>query len=506
MNLEDGLALVDIGQVHMYLSVEASGTQQGLVQDVGAVGGSQDDDAAVGAEAVHLGQQLVQGALALVVAPHHRVAGTGAAHGINLVDEDDAGTGLLGLTEEVAHTTGPHADEHLHEVASRHGEEGDVGLAGNGLGQEGLTRSRRSHQQGSLGYLAAQVSELLGILQELHNLLHLLLGTGLSGHVSKGDLGVFVHLDLLRTAAAHVEDVHATSHVSAASHAAHNEHPEEDEEQERTEVYQNVPQGAVLLLIGEFTREVALLLLLVEEILQFVDGTELHDDVGLHIVLATGARLEDVADMLGLDIHVQRSLFLVDDDARGIAALDVLFELAVRGRLRRTTLRPVTAVQEEPAQRYRNDEVEPTQVEAGLPLVIFGGNLIIVLSHVLYYELHIMHYELVQILNFRQFRIGPEVLQIVEVAHIGQEDVDDDIHIVHSHPHRLTQSVHGNGLLPGLLAHRLADAVGQSLHLRGGVARADNESLADGVLNVLKVYDHDVVSLFLLYSFYYLVY
>ena len=60
---------------------------------------------------------------------------TGAAHRINLVDEDNTRGFLLGLFKEVADTRGAHADEHLHEVAARHREERHIGLAGHRLGE-----------------------------------------------------------------------------------------------------------------------------------------------------------------------------------------------------------------------------------------------------------------------------------------------------------------------------------------------------------------------------------
>ena len=50
------------------VAVEPAGAQQGGVEHVGAVGRGQDDDALVGREAVHLGQDLVERLLALVVA------------------------------------------------------------------------------------------------------------------------------------------------------------------------------------------------------------------------------------------------------------------------------------------------------------------------------------------------------------------------------------------------------------------------------------------------------
>ena len=64
------------------------GTQQRRVEDVGPVGGGDQDDAALGLEAVHLHQQLVQRLFALVVTAAHAGAAV-PADGVDLVDEDD---------------------------------------------------------------------------------------------------------------------------------------------------------------------------------------------------------------------------------------------------------------------------------------------------------------------------------------------------------------------------------------------------------------------------------
>ena len=112
------LTLVQVRQVDVYLAVKAACTQQGRVEHVYTVGGGQDDDTAVGAEAVHLSQQGVQRVLAFVVAAHGGVLRAGTAHGIDLVDEDDARTLGLGLLEQVAYTAGTHTDKHLDEVGT----------------------------------------------------------------------------------------------------------------------------------------------------------------------------------------------------------------------------------------------------------------------------------------------------------------------------------------------------------------------------------------------------
>ena len=184
--MQDLLAAQDVRVGHDDLAVEAAGPQQRRIEHVGAVGRGDQDHALVGLEAVHLDQQLVQGLLALVVAAAQAGAAV-AADRVDLVDEDDAGRVLLALLEHVADPAGADAHEHLDEVGAGDGEEGHVGLAGDGAGQEGLTGARRADQQHALGNLAAQALELLRIAQELDDLLQLQLGLVDAGDVVEGD-------------------------------------------------------------------------------------------------------------------------------------------------------------------------------------------------------------------------------------------------------------------------------------------------------------------------------
>src|SRR5262249_20455654 len=112
VHLEDVLAALAIGAIDDYLAIEATGPQQSRIEDVGSVGGGDQDDVVLHLEAIHLDQKLVQRLLALVVAAAHAGAAV-AADGVDLVHEDDAGRVLLGLFEEVAHAAGADANEHL---------------------------------------------------------------------------------------------------------------------------------------------------------------------------------------------------------------------------------------------------------------------------------------------------------------------------------------------------------------------------------------------------------
>lgn len=67
VHLEDVQAALQVGALDGDLPVETARAQQRRVQDVRAVGGGDQDHAALDVEAVHLHQQLVEGLLALVV-------------------------------------------------------------------------------------------------------------------------------------------------------------------------------------------------------------------------------------------------------------------------------------------------------------------------------------------------------------------------------------------------------------------------------------------------------
>ena len=92
---------------------------------------------------------------------------------VDFIDEDDAWGMLLRLVEHIAHTRGADADEHLDKVRTGDREERNVCFTGNRAGQQGLTRSRRSHHQNALGNTSAEFLKLLRFLEKLDDLLEL---------------------------------------------------------------------------------------------------------------------------------------------------------------------------------------------------------------------------------------------------------------------------------------------------------------------------------------------
>ena len=186
VQLQDILPSAHIRRAHRDLSVKASGAQDGRIQDIHPVRGRQHDDALVHAEAVHLHQQLVQGLFPFVMAaPHARPAAPG--HGIDLVDEHDAGRILFRVLKQVAHAGSSHAHEHLHEIGAGNAEEGHVRLAGDGLCEQGLSRSGRSLQQNALGDPRSHLRIFGGLSQEIDDLLQILLFLLQARHILQGD-------------------------------------------------------------------------------------------------------------------------------------------------------------------------------------------------------------------------------------------------------------------------------------------------------------------------------
>ena len=144
-------------------------------------------------EAVHLGQQLVEGLLAFVVAAEVRRAAA-AADGVDLVDEDD-GRGLLaGVGEQVAHPGRAHADEHLHETRPGQGQERHPGLAGHGPGHQRLAGAGRADHEHAAGSDRAGVAVLVGVLEEVDHLGHFLFGPCVAGHVAEAGGGPVVEV------------------------------------------------------------------------------------------------------------------------------------------------------------------------------------------------------------------------------------------------------------------------------------------------------------------------
>ena len=114
------------------------------------------------------------------------------ADGVDLVDKNDTRGVFLALLEKVANAAGADADEHLDKIGTRNREKRNVRFARDGLGQQGLTRSRRAHHQNALRDLAAELLKFLRVFQKFDDLLQLFLGFIDTGNVLECDAFLLV--------------------------------------------------------------------------------------------------------------------------------------------------------------------------------------------------------------------------------------------------------------------------------------------------------------------------
>ena len=258
VDLEDLVPALEVGTVDHDLPVEATGAQQRRIKHVRAVGRRHDDDVVLDVETVHLHEQLVQRLLTLVVTTAESGAAH-AAHGVELVDEDDAGAGGLRLLEQVAYAARANAHEHLHEVGTRDREERHARLTGHGAREQRLTGTRRAYQKHALGDLRAESLELAGIAEELLDLLELLHRLVHACHILERDARLITR-DALRPALPerHHLGVAALHLVDEPEHHDHDDH-DRDERGEQAQpdlVVLHVDRVALVRLVSlEILRE-----------------------------------------------------------------------------------------------------------------------------------------------------------------------------------------------------------------------------------------------------------
>ncbi|MNZ58682.1 hypothetical protein D3C78_766960 [compost metagenome] len=233
-----------------------------------------------------------------------------ATNGVDLVDEDNAWGVLFGLLEHVAHTAGTHTDEHLDEVRTGNGEERHLGFAGNRLGQQGLTGTRRANHQYATRDAATQTLELARVAQELDQLADFFLGLVATCNVSQSGLDlVFGQQARLALAEAHRPALAACT----ALHLAHEEHEHGNDHQDREARHQQLSPDALLLGLLAFDDHV------------IVD--QVADQAVIGNGRANGLEAVAVGALAGNDVAV-------DGHTLDLAILDLLDEVGIVEGLR----------------------------------------------------------------------------------------------------------------------------------------------------------------------------
>ena len=190
VQLEQRLAIGQAGQADVDAAIEATFAQQCRVEGIGEVGRAQQQYALAPGEAVQLGEELIDDAVALGVAGAGLLAAL--ADAVDLVDEDDARCLAPGAAEQCLDLLDADAEVHRGEVAAGDLDEAGAALGGQGLGQLGLAGAGRAGQQYALGRPGAEARVTLRITQAGTDVHQCLLGFMGADHVAKTDAGALL--------------------------------------------------------------------------------------------------------------------------------------------------------------------------------------------------------------------------------------------------------------------------------------------------------------------------
>jgi len=114
VHLQNGFAPLEVRSVEHHTAVKATWAEQGRVEDIRAVGGSDDNHVRVSAETIHLYQELVEGLFAFVMTAAKTCPAV-ATYRVDFINKDDTRRMLFRLAEKVTHAAGADANEHLHK-------------------------------------------------------------------------------------------------------------------------------------------------------------------------------------------------------------------------------------------------------------------------------------------------------------------------------------------------------------------------------------------------------
>src|SRR5512143_1287311 len=149
----------------------------------------------------------------------------GAPYGVELIDEDDTRRFLHGLLEQVAYTRRADAHEHLDELGTAHGEEGNLGLARNSPGQKRLACAGRSHKQHALGDATPELGKFVRVLEKLNYFHELFLRFLYAGHIMKRHFHITFAIDL----GTRLPEAHECFTSAARTHSPEDKTPDDHE-------------------------------------------------------------------------------------------------------------------------------------------------------------------------------------------------------------------------------------------------------------------------------------
>ncbi len=132
MNGKYFFTFADIRQINDDPAVKPSGPQQRRIQYIGTIGCRNDNDVCIRLKTIELDKNLIEGLLALIMGSAKACAAL-ASDCIDLIDKNNARSGLFCLRKKITHATGADSYKHLDKLRAGYMKKRGFGFAGNGF-------------------------------------------------------------------------------------------------------------------------------------------------------------------------------------------------------------------------------------------------------------------------------------------------------------------------------------------------------------------------------------
>ena len=163
--LKNLFSSLNVRAAYRHLTVKTSRTKDRRIQNIHSVGSCHNNNALINPETIHLYKELVQSLLSFIMAAAH--AGSSlSGNCIDLINKDDTWSMFLAFFKKVSYSGCTYTNKHFHKVRTGNREERYSCLPCHCFGKKGLTCSRRSYKQYTLGdtwllhwYISVGISE-----------------------------------------------------------------------------------------------------------------------------------------------------------------------------------------------------------------------------------------------------------------------------------------------------------------------------------------------------------
>ena len=143
--------------------VKTPRTKQCTIQHIRTIGCCHYNNVCALFKAIHLGKDLIESLLALVVTTTESGTATLAPDSINLINKDDARCITFCFGKEITHTAGTNTYEHFYKLRSGNRKERYARFARDSTCQECFTCSRSTNKNHASGDLGANARVLFGV-------------------------------------------------------------------------------------------------------------------------------------------------------------------------------------------------------------------------------------------------------------------------------------------------------------------------------------------------------